>query len=202
MVHAVRAAMQSLKKTGTDFSSAQGMVPKAFFEVMGTCTTILRLHETPYWLGSLKVWTKLLLWTLERGVPLSKLYNLWYLLHNLDIQKLESAGPSQLIFGWSTTACRRPILDQSRYGCVATWLEREWHPDNAVFRHHSRVQQAAAVLWSARSLERKVVIGQRCQEGAWLLGHDPVSDACSLFPWMWALEAPNTNPTPLSLARG
>ena len=27
--------MQSLKKTGTDFSSARGMDPKAFFEVMG-----------------------------------------------------------------------------------------------------------------------------------------------------------------------
>ena len=27
--------MRSLKKTGTDFSSAQGMDPKAFFEVMG-----------------------------------------------------------------------------------------------------------------------------------------------------------------------
>ncbi|KNZ72385.1 Carboxyvinyl-carboxyphosphonate phosphorylmutase, chloroplastic, partial [Termitomyces sp. J132] len=35
MVHAVRAAMQSLKKTGTDFTSAQGMDPKAFFQVMG-----------------------------------------------------------------------------------------------------------------------------------------------------------------------
>lgn len=35
MVHAVRAAMQSLKKTGTDFVSAQGMDPKAFFQVMG-----------------------------------------------------------------------------------------------------------------------------------------------------------------------
>ncbi|KIY46072.1 Phosphoenolpyruvate/pyruvate domain-containing protein [Fistulina hepatica ATCC 64428] len=35
MVHAVRAAMYSLKKTGTDFTSAQGMDPKAFFEVMG-----------------------------------------------------------------------------------------------------------------------------------------------------------------------
>lgn len=35
MVHAVRAAMQSLMKTGTDFSSARGMDPKAFFEVMG-----------------------------------------------------------------------------------------------------------------------------------------------------------------------
>ncbi|KIY46045.1 oxaloacetate acetylhydrolase [Fistulina hepatica ATCC 64428] len=35
MVHAVRAAMHSLKKTGTDFTSAQGMDPKAFFEVMG-----------------------------------------------------------------------------------------------------------------------------------------------------------------------
>ncbi|KIM40337.1 hypothetical protein M413DRAFT_177411 [Hebeloma cylindrosporum] len=35
MVHAVRDAMQSLKKSGTDFSSAKGMDPKAFFEVMG-----------------------------------------------------------------------------------------------------------------------------------------------------------------------
>ncbi|KAF4620890.1 hypothetical protein D9613_000894 [Agrocybe pediades] len=35
MVHAVRAAMQSLKKTGTDFTSAKGMDPKSFFEVMG-----------------------------------------------------------------------------------------------------------------------------------------------------------------------
>ncbi|THU96861.1 oxaloacetate acetylhydrolase [Dendrothele bispora CBS 962.96] len=35
MVHAVRAAMQSLKKTGTDFASAQGMDPKQFFQVMG-----------------------------------------------------------------------------------------------------------------------------------------------------------------------
>ncbi|KAJ7772049.1 Pyruvate/Phosphoenolpyruvate kinase-like domain-containing protein [Mycena maculata] len=38
MVHAVRAAMKSLKETGTDFSSAQGMGPREFFEVMG-------LHE-------------------------------------------------------------------------------------------------------------------------------------------------------------
>jgi hypothetical protein len=35
MVHAVRAAMHSLKKTGTDFTSAKGMDPKSFFEVMG-----------------------------------------------------------------------------------------------------------------------------------------------------------------------
>ncbi|KAG6883347.1 hypothetical protein C0993_006662 [Termitomyces sp. T159_Od127] len=35
MVHAVRLAMQSLKKTGTDFTSAQGMDPRAFFKVMG-----------------------------------------------------------------------------------------------------------------------------------------------------------------------
>lgn len=34
-VHGIRAAMQSLKKTGTDFTSAQGMDPKAFFELMG-----------------------------------------------------------------------------------------------------------------------------------------------------------------------
>ncbi|GAW01542.1 oxaloacetate acetylhydrolase [Lentinula edodes] len=35
MVHALRAAMHSLKKTGTDWVSAQGMDPKSFFEVMG-----------------------------------------------------------------------------------------------------------------------------------------------------------------------
>jgi 2-methylisocitrate lyase-like PEP mutase family enzyme len=35
MVHACREAMRALKKTGTDFSSAKGMDPKAFFEVMG-----------------------------------------------------------------------------------------------------------------------------------------------------------------------
>ncbi|KAJ7209796.1 phosphoenolpyruvate pyruvate domain-containing protein [Mycena pura] len=35
MVHAVRAAMKLLKETGTDFTSAQGMGPKEFFEVMG-----------------------------------------------------------------------------------------------------------------------------------------------------------------------
>ncbi|KAF8528469.1 phosphoenolpyruvate pyruvate domain-containing protein [Hysterangium stoloniferum] len=34
-VHGIRAAMHSLKKTGTDFSSAQGMDPRQFFEVMG-----------------------------------------------------------------------------------------------------------------------------------------------------------------------
>jgi hypothetical protein len=34
--HGIRNAMQLLKKTGTDFTSAQGMDPKAFFEVMGT----------------------------------------------------------------------------------------------------------------------------------------------------------------------
>ena len=34
-VHGIRAAMRSLKKTGTDWTSAQGMDPKAFFEVMG-----------------------------------------------------------------------------------------------------------------------------------------------------------------------
>jgi len=35
MVHGVRAAMKSLKVTGTDFSTAKGMDPKKFFEVMG-----------------------------------------------------------------------------------------------------------------------------------------------------------------------
>lgn len=35
MVHAVREAMRSLKKTGTDFATAKGMDPKSFFEVMG-----------------------------------------------------------------------------------------------------------------------------------------------------------------------
>jgi len=35
MLHAVRSAMQSLRKTGTDWTSSQGMDPKAFFEAMG-----------------------------------------------------------------------------------------------------------------------------------------------------------------------
>ncbi|KAK7042579.1 phosphoenolpyruvate pyruvate domain-containing protein [Favolaschia claudopus] len=35
MLHAVRAAMKSLRETGTDFGSAQGMGPREFFEVMG-----------------------------------------------------------------------------------------------------------------------------------------------------------------------
>jgi hypothetical protein len=34
-VHGIRNALESLKKTGTDFSSAKGMDPKSFFEVMG-----------------------------------------------------------------------------------------------------------------------------------------------------------------------
>lgn len=34
-VHALRAAMASLKKTGTDHDSAAGMDPKSFFELMG-----------------------------------------------------------------------------------------------------------------------------------------------------------------------
>lgn len=37
MVHGIRAAMKSLKETGTDFATAGGMDPKAFFEVMGKC---------------------------------------------------------------------------------------------------------------------------------------------------------------------
>ena len=32
--------MASLKKTGTDFASAQGMDPKAFFQVMGLDSVI------------------------------------------------------------------------------------------------------------------------------------------------------------------
>lgn len=44
--------MHSLMKTGTDFTSARGMDPKAFFEVMGMLSAfiILRLvdlTETP-----------------------------------------------------------------------------------------------------------------------------------------------------------
>ena len=35
MVHAVREAMALLKKTGTDHTSARGMDPRAFFEVIG-----------------------------------------------------------------------------------------------------------------------------------------------------------------------
>lgn len=34
-VHGIRAALKSLKKTGTDFDSAKGMDPKSFFEVVG-----------------------------------------------------------------------------------------------------------------------------------------------------------------------
>lgn len=33
--HGIREAMHLLKKTGTDFTSARGMDPKAFFAVMG-----------------------------------------------------------------------------------------------------------------------------------------------------------------------
>ena len=39
-VHGIRAAMASLKKTGTDFTSAKGMDPKAFFQVMGLDSVI------------------------------------------------------------------------------------------------------------------------------------------------------------------
>ncbi|KJA28894.1 hypothetical protein HYPSUDRAFT_625239 [Hypholoma sublateritium FD-334 SS-4] len=35
IVHACQAAMQALKKTGSDFSTSRGMSPKQFFEVMG-----------------------------------------------------------------------------------------------------------------------------------------------------------------------
>ncbi|KAJ8076717.1 hypothetical protein AAF712_000344 [Marasmius tenuissimus] len=35
MVHAVRAALKSLKETGSDVPTAQGMGPRQFFEVMG-----------------------------------------------------------------------------------------------------------------------------------------------------------------------
>jgi len=35
MIHGVRDAMHLLKKTGTDFTSARGMDPRQFFEVMG-----------------------------------------------------------------------------------------------------------------------------------------------------------------------
>ena len=34
-LESIRAAMSSLKRTGTDFASSQGMDPKTFFEVMG-----------------------------------------------------------------------------------------------------------------------------------------------------------------------
>jgi len=43
MVHGVRAAMQSLKVTGTDWSTAKGMDPKKFFEVMGM-SQVLRYY--------------------------------------------------------------------------------------------------------------------------------------------------------------
>jgi len=34
-IHGIRAALQSIKDTGSDVSTAQGMGPKQFFEVMG-----------------------------------------------------------------------------------------------------------------------------------------------------------------------
>ena len=37
--------MRSLKKTGTDFSSAQGMDPKKFFEVMGKSSRTIHLNS-------------------------------------------------------------------------------------------------------------------------------------------------------------
>lgn len=38
--------MHSLKKTGTDFDSARGMDPKAFFEVMGAHYLRARFYYT------------------------------------------------------------------------------------------------------------------------------------------------------------
>ncbi|EEB95297.1 hypothetical protein MPER_05749, partial [Moniliophthora perniciosa FA553] len=35
MVHAARAALQSLKQTGSDVTAANGMGPRQFFQVMG-----------------------------------------------------------------------------------------------------------------------------------------------------------------------
>lgn len=49
MVHAVRAAMYSLKKTGTDFTSAQGMDPKAFFGVMGQLNPYHIIIHKAHW---------------------------------------------------------------------------------------------------------------------------------------------------------
>jgi hypothetical protein len=46
MVHAVRSAMASLKKTGTDFASSKGMDPRSFFEVMGMF--LFRLMPLPH----------------------------------------------------------------------------------------------------------------------------------------------------------
>lgn len=45
MVHACREAMRMLKKTGTDFSTARGMDPKQFFEVMGESVRVRRRDE-------------------------------------------------------------------------------------------------------------------------------------------------------------
>ncbi|KAJ6593421.1 oxaloacetate acetylhydrolase [Mycena capillaripes] len=42
MVHAVRAAMKSLRETGTDFGCAHGMGPREFFEVMGLHEVVTR----------------------------------------------------------------------------------------------------------------------------------------------------------------
>jgi hypothetical protein len=40
-VHGIRAAMASLKETGTDFATCKGMDPKSFFEVMGMYEMLL-----------------------------------------------------------------------------------------------------------------------------------------------------------------
>jgi hypothetical protein len=47
--------MHSLKKTGTDFSSANGMDPKAFFEVMGMslCVCVLPVVDLLHFVGEI-----------------------------------------------------------------------------------------------------------------------------------------------------
>ena len=36
-IHAMRESLQSLKRTGSDVDSAQGMGPRQFFQIMGEC---------------------------------------------------------------------------------------------------------------------------------------------------------------------
>ena len=57
-VHGIRAAMASLKKTGTDFTSAKGMDPKAFFEVMGAFSRSLHLSSVSDHLCNAQVSTR------------------------------------------------------------------------------------------------------------------------------------------------
>lgn len=53
-VHGIRSAMQSLKTTGSDSESAQGMGPKAFFEVMGQSPHLINNFDPPFLTSSVQ----------------------------------------------------------------------------------------------------------------------------------------------------